>query len=397
MLQKNKVVLLAAFALIILSAALSWIFQGGTASNDVKPDPQRLERQDRDLHERIRNQRFSESRSQPGNNTEATPLTPEAFAAAVSRAEQWPDKSLLFTKALAGGAVPLEVLWEVFQSLEDDSSGGFGLASIGPGLFRGFATRNPGYGIECLDTLPPGLLRTRSLLAFASSLPASHVADLHRVLVAAGFKEDLRVFNSAVSGAPHGLEDLRYLVGLGIFDGRAQESLEKRLRRYEAEVSLQSGGIGGDAASKLAESAPAEQPAPSRFDRRYFEDRFGAAEEVQAGAFPEIANDRQRVRELAKGLASQSAPAALEWALAWRNEPTRLTSVAAVVESWVQLDPMACSKHVGNITDQQARDVAAGQLAIYLTRMGSTEEAKAWLDSIQSKQVRSDTEALIVE
>ncbi len=176
-----------------------------------------------------------------------------------------------------------------------------------------------------------------------------------------------------------------------------QESLEGRLRRYEAEVGLESGGMGGDAAFEVAESAPAEQSALRRFDRRYSDDRFGAAEEVQAGAFPEVANDRQQVRDLAKGLAAQSAPAALQWALAWKNEPTRLTSVAAVIESWVQLDPMACSKHVGNITDQQSRDVAAGQLAIYLSRMGSREEAAAWLESIQSSQVRSDTEALIAE
>ena len=161
----------------------------------------------------------------------------------------------------------MEVLWEVFQNLEDDSSGEFGRASIATGLFRGFATKNPGYGIECLDTLPPGYLRASALQAFASALPASHVAEQHRTLVAAGFEEDLRLFYEAVSGAPHGLEDLRYLVGLGIFDAKSQETLETRLRRYEAEVGLESSSAGVVRAAPVEAALPAatEQLAPSRF------------------------------------------------------------------------------------------------------------------------------------
>lgn len=108
------------------------------------------------------------------------------------------------------------------------------------------------------------------------------------------------------------------------------------------------------------------------------------------GTMPDGIDRREMLGTLANQWTHQAPAEAGAW-LATLNESDQLTAMPAIVESWMQTDPMSASKWLAQAPDSAAKDLSIAAMTQSVALRRDPEAAVAWSTMIQDPATRAET------
>ena len=304
----------------------------------------------------------------------------------------WSERQYIFTIAIEKESVSLEHMWSAFADYNSKSSDVIGPAQVVGVLFRGFAERDPQFGIQCLETLNSGYVRKTALMNLSSSLAVEYVTTLHDSLIKTGYQEDIEIFLQGLrsSSSAYTTDDINQVLAMDFLDERTITHFKNLLIRREIDQLPR---------DKTRRKPYADETSLNnkRFIDLFQESKFDGAQALQSGRFPETVIDSNLVRDVARALAADDPPKAASWANKWRDPDRRAVAIAASISTWAQLDPMSCSKYINDHDDQTFIDISSGALAEYLASMKDMTSSELWLNRIKNKELVSKVRSKIAE
>ena len=244
---------------------------------------------------------------------------------------------------------------------------------------------NPSAMLEQAGSLPPGPLRDALLARVAENFPPDRTRLLVEWADASEIGKDRSLLRRALAQEK---TDMKPGEAASLLAKARSEEIRTLLLGYTAHESLELGYVTTGQARELASGFPME------IRQQYMKEFLaGLRSRDVSKAISEVLDhpgdydggDRQSCLAEA-GVTSPGKTRALVLAAAERTGDSSL--VVAFVEGYLQSDSMAAGEWVEADLTGETKDAAASSIVRFLLSHGDKEAAKAWRESIVSKDVR---------